>query len=305
MTKQQLNTIIQGQEAVVGLLSAALSGERLGHAYLFHGPAGVGKSTMARDFARALACENHTGCGSCGTCKRFEHGNYADFISLPTDGASLKIEDTRTLNSTLARSPREGVRKIALIPRAERMTPEAQNALLKTLEAPPAASIMLLTTEALDSLLPTIISRCQLLRCNGLSQSLLYELLVAEGIEEEPARSAAARAEGSLSRARALVGDDNLHTTAQDIWKKVKQGDLVGVYAAAGELGKREGTRELFEELTRLAGVEFAAEPTDAWLTGAVRELNKAGAFLNANTNVRLTAETILGELTLSRPRMK
>jgi len=305
MTKQQLNTVIRGQETVVGLLSAALSGERLGHAYLFHGPAGVGKTTLARDFARALACENGSGCGSCGACKRFEHGNYADLVSLPVDGASLKIEETRRLNSTLAHSPREGRRKIALIPRAERMTTEAQNALLKTLEAPPAASIMLLTTEALDSLLPTIISRCQLLRCNGLSQRLLCELLIAEGTVEELARSAAARAEGSLSRARALLGDDDLHSTAQDIWKMVKRGDLAGVYTAAGELGKREATRELFEELTRLAGVEFATVPTDGWLAKAVRELNRAGAFLNANTNVRLTAETILGELTLSRPRSK
>lgn len=292
-------TVVRGQEAARRILVSALTLGRLGHAYLLHGPAGVGKTTLARDFARALACEDATGCGSCPPCHRFDSGNYADFLSLPEDGARLYIALVRSMVASLHRAPLEGRRKVALVPRAERLTPEAQNALLKTLEAPPAGAVLLLTSDAPDALLPTITSRCQLLRCARLPRELIRELLADEGHPEKEARRAADLAEGSVSRARAYAADDTLIRVAQEVWEHILKGDLTAVYAASAGLVDREGARALFEELARRAGARYGDNPSDEWAVRAARELGRAARLVTWNANLRLTSETVLGGLAL------
>ncbi len=292
-------TGVRGQEAARRVLASALTSGRLGHAYLLHGPAGVGKTTLARDFARALACENQTGCGGCPPCRRFESGNFGDFLPLPETGASLGIAEVRALVNALARAPVEGKRKSALIPRAERLTPEAQNALLKTLEAPPAGAVLLLTSDSPEALLTTIVSRCQLLRCGRLPRGLIAEILEGEGREPEEARRAAETAEGSVGLARGLAADDTLTQAAAGVWEKITKGDLAGVYAVAAELGDREGARALFEGLARLAGRRCGEDPDDEWAARAARELERAALLTAWNANLRLAAETVLGGLAL------
>jgi len=292
-------TGVRGQEAARRVLASTLVSGRLGHAYLLHGPAGVGKTTLARDFARALACENQNGCGGCPPCRRFESGNFADFIPLPEEGASLGIAEVRSLVTTLGRAPVEGKRKTALIPRAERLTPEAQNALLKTLEAPPAGAVLLLTSDAPEALLPTIVSRCQLLRCGRLPRGLIAQILAGEGFAEEEARRAAETAEGSVGLARSLAADDTPARAAEGVWEQILKGDLAGVYAVAAELGDREGARVLFEGLARLAGRRCSENPSDLWTARAARELERAALLVAWNANLRLAAETVLGGLAL------
>jgi len=293
------HTTVRGQEAARRVLVSALASGRLGHAYLLHGPAGVGKTTLARDFARAMACDNQAGCGVCPPCRRFESGNYADSLALPEAGASLGIAEVRALVSALGRSPLEGERKTALIPRAERLTPEAQNALLKTLEAPPAGAVLLLTADLPEALLPTIVSRCQLLRCGRLPRGLITEILTGEDVDPERARRAAETAEGSVGLARDLAADDTLSRAAAGVWEQILRGDLAGVYAVAAELGDREGARGLFEGLARLAGRRCGEDPDDGWAAYAARKLERAALLISWNANLRLAAETVLGGLAL------
>ncbi|HIA26937.1 MAG TPA: DNA polymerase III subunit gamma/tau [Planctomycetes bacterium] len=157
---------VVGQEAVSEALQQAIVQERLGHAYLFCGPRGVGKTSMARIFARALQCpEAKAGvpCDSCSTCERIFRGEDADVLEL--DGASHRgIDDIRELVQHVKYAPSSGPYRIFIIDEVHMLTREAFNSLLKTLEEPPAHVKFVFATTEPEKVLPTVMSRCQ--RCD-------------------------------------------------------------------------------------------------------------------------------------------
>lgn len=209
---------IRGQDAAVGHLRTALASGRLGHALVFAGPPGVGKRTTALALARALLCAERPGegCGACGECSLIAAGTHPDVVVEDLEAARrerptaslLSIEQIRRLRSRLALRPVRGERKIGLIDPADRSTADAQNALLKTLEEPRGHAFVILVCTNRQALLPTIRSRCQTLGFAPLEEEVVAEILAAEGVAEAVARSAAALADGSLERARALADEE-------------------------------------------------------------------------------------------------
>jgi DNA polymerase-3 subunit delta' len=136
----------------------------ISHAYIFTGPSEV-IGERAIEFSKMLLCENpvEAPCGRCSTCNRIDHRGYTDFFEIFPQGASIKIDQIRKMILSAAQAPREGDRKIYLLHQAHKMTPQAQNALLKTLEEPISQVVILILTENLQQLLPTVISRCQVM----------------------------------------------------------------------------------------------------------------------------------------------
>lgn len=157
------NWPVIGHEWALDLLAQAIRGGRVSHAYLFTGPAQVGKVTLARAFAQALQCENFQDapCGTCHTCRRVVQGRYPDVQYITADKNIIQIEQVRVLQTDAAISPLEGKRKVFIIREIERASLPAANALLKTLEEPPPQVVLLLTSSRRDLVLPTILSRCQ------------------------------------------------------------------------------------------------------------------------------------------------
>ncbi len=161
---------IFGHEWAVNLLQKHAAGVNLRHAYLFVGPEGIGRQTLALRFAKALNCsappEPGAFCDQCRDCRQIDSLTYPDLtlVAPEEDHKDVLIDQIRALQHTVALAPYASTYRIALLPDFQRSTEEAQNALLKTLEEPPDKVILLLTATALEGLLPTIVSRCEVLR---------------------------------------------------------------------------------------------------------------------------------------------
>ncbi len=154
-----------GQEHVVQTLTNALSAGMISHAYLFHGPRGSGKTTIARLMAKAVNCENRKGkdfepCNKCSSCLEIMAGRSLDLIEI--DAASHRgIDEIRELRDGIRFAPVKSKYKVFIIDESHQLTKEAANALLKTLEEPPSHAIFILATTEIHKMIPTIISRCQ------------------------------------------------------------------------------------------------------------------------------------------------
>jgi DNA polymerase-3 subunit delta' len=185
---------ILGHEWAVDLLSEHVAGGEARHAYLFCGPEGVGRRTLALRFAQAINCPSPPApgipCRACRTCLRIERQEHPDLdlVQASGEGKEIKISQVRELQHHLALLPYEARYRIALLANFQDASLSAQNALLKTLEEAPAKVILLLTADAPESLLPTIVSRCEVLRLRPLAVDQAALSLVRPGLDAAQAR---------------------------------------------------------------------------------------------------------------------
>lgn len=204
---------IVGHEQVIEHLQNAVSKNKVSHAYIFHGEKGAGKKLLANTFAKTLQCEKKgtNPCGSCKACMQTESGNHPDIIRVTHEKVSLGVDDIRTqVNGDIAIRPYSGPYKIYIIDDAAKMTEQAQNALLKTIEEPPEYAVIILLAENLRSLLPTILSRCIVLDLKTIHSDLIKEYLMREyQVPDYAAGISAAFSQGNIGRAiKYAVSDD-------------------------------------------------------------------------------------------------
>ena len=181
---------VVGHEWAVNLLLQGLARGRVSHATLIVGPPYIGKGTLARFFAQALNCEGGppVPCGECLSCRKVVSGNHPDVRIFDAPDQSLKIGEVRELQRELSLSPHESRWRVAVLCGFERATVEAANALLKTLEEPPAQVVLLLTATEAEVLLPTIVSRCQVLSLRPLPVDQVKEALITRW-DADPAQA--------------------------------------------------------------------------------------------------------------------
>ena len=181
---------IYGQEQIVDHLENAIASGKISHAYIINGERSSGKEFIANVFAMALQCES-TGqekpCNECHSCKQALSGNHPDIIRVTHEKpATIGVEDIRTgVNDDIIIKPYSSDWKIYIISEAEKMTVQAQNALLKTLEEPPAYAVIILLTSNIDSMLSTILSRCVVLNMKPVKDEIIKKYLMEEMKETE------------------------------------------------------------------------------------------------------------------------
>ncbi|MGA2066249.1 MAG: DNA polymerase III subunit [Thermoguttaceae bacterium] len=240
---------IRGHDGLVEQFRRALARQRLASSFLFTGPSGIGKRLFALKLAQAMLCQTRPEqaldpCTTCHACTLVAAGNHPDLevIEKPRDKAFLPVElflgdrehrGREGLCHRIALKPMMGGRKIAVIDQADDLNAEGANCLLKTLEEPPPRSVLILVGTSPARQLPTIRSRCQLVRFRPLEPEVVAELLLEQGVVKDPveARRLAEHAEGSLSQAAALA-DPELWTFRRALVERLAEPVLASVALA-------------------------------------------------------------------------
>jgi DNA polymerase-3 subunit delta' len=254
---------IPGQSEATRRLEAVLRSGRVPHAYLFVGPAGTGRSAAARELARILLCQERpapdAACGACQSCTGMGAGRHPDYheIGRPEGKQLLPIEAVRELQRAASLKPSLGSGHVFVVRDAERLSLDAANCFLKTLEEPPPGCTLVLVAASLRDLPETVVSRCRLVRFRNMAPDALRERLEAEGLGAEDARWLARQSWGSP-----------------------------GVAAALREAGAAALNRELVEKLGRLS-VEDNFALSD-WLNAA------ADAAGGSATDMRVRLQDLL-----------
>lgn len=204
---------ILGNEQIKEHFLKAIKTKKLSHAYILTGEAGMGRKTLAKAFAMTLQCEatDLEPCHNCTSCKQFLTDNHPDIIYVNHEKPnSIGVDDIRSqINNDISIKPYSREYKIYIVDEAEKMTVQAQNALLKTIEEPPSYAVLILLTTNSEAFLPTILSRCVTLKLKPLYDEVIKEYLVEKvGIEEDRADICTAFARGNLGKAISLASSE-------------------------------------------------------------------------------------------------
>jgi len=228
---------IIGQKDILLSLKKSIENGRVGHAYIFNGPAGIGKKTVARAFAGILLCADRKGfaaCGKCIPCRLYKEGSNPDFMGIEAQGTSIGVDAIRQMQEDIIKKPLYSPKKVYLISEAENMTVQAQNCLLKTLEEPPGYAVIILTTSGYDALLETLRSRSVRYDFRQNSEEEVREALIRNfGTIPENADFIVSYSGGIIGKALELAGSEefaDLRDNTVDIVFKIRNPRLYSIF---------------------------------------------------------------------------
>lgn len=317
---------ILGHESIKESLQRSVRSDQVSHAYILSGEAGMGKKTIADAFALCLFCEKggEEPCMACHACRQVISRNHPDLIYVHHEKeGSIGVEDIRRqVNDTVYIRPYSSAFKLYIIDEAEKMTVQAQNALLKTIEEPPAYAVIMLLTTDLDTFLPTILSRCVQLKLKPLPDPLVKAYLQKEfGLKEQEAVVYTALARGNLGKGIGMVSSEESKLLYSEILYILRNIKSVDIAEALNHIkGMREEGIDIYEcldvmqlwyrdvlmfKVTKDVNLllfkeeyttinEISKNSGYEGLEDILTAIDKARIRLDANVNMELTLELML-----------
>jgi DNA polymerase III subunit delta' len=319
---------IYGHEKKIEILQKTLAQNRTGHAYLFSGISAIGKKTLAVEFIKAINCEKPDAlgdsCGECASCRKIQHACHPDIFFVEADGQFIRIASIRQIQERTTCKPLEARRRAFIIDDADKMNEESANALLKMLEEPSSANILILVTSRPYSMPQTIISRCQHMRFNPLSSETVARFLVSEmNMDNEKALLLAALSGGSIGNALELNKEDIVAyrtelltllstTNREDPFslinfasflgqkkKEIRQGlNIMNTFFRDVLVFKEVGKNEMLINQDNSSFISTcAARLSGEQILHNIKQIEKAGDIIEQNVNKSLTLETMAFKL--------
>ena len=222
---------VVGHKDIIQYIRNAVTMEKVSHAYIMNGARGSGKKMLASLFAMTMLCEKKgpDPCNTCHSCRQAEGGNHPDIIWVAHEKPNtISVDDIREqVNNTVMIKPYQGPYKVYIIDRAELMTPQAQNALLKTIEEPPEYAVIILLTENAQTMLPTINSRCVMLKLRNIRDTLIKKYLMERlEVPDYKADVCTAFAQGNMGRAIMLAHSEHFNEIRDEALKQIGRAHL-------------------------------------------------------------------------------
>lgn len=319
---------IYGHEKKIDMLRKTLARRRIAHAYLFSGPSATGKKTLAVEFVKAVNCissdDRHDACDACPSCRKIQHASHPDIFFVEPEGQFIRIASIRQIQERTTCRPLEAKKRAFIIDDADRMNEESANALLKMLEEPSPANLLILITTRPHAMLQTIISRCQHIHFNPLAVETVARFLVSEkNMEHSRAMLLAALSGGTIGNALELNQEEvvayrtelfntlaltdrkepfSLIHFASFLGQKKKEIrqslNILNTFFRDVLVFKEVGQKEMLinQDNTPLIAA-CAARLTGKQILQNIAQIEKAGDIIEQNVNKSLTLETMAFKL--------
>lgn len=312
---------IKGQAQAIRILQKEITTSSISGAYLFTGPAGVGKTLTALTFAKALNCkkEKMDSCDECSSCQKIEHHNHPDVRIIAPENGSIKIEQIRDLKREISYKLYEGRKKVWIIDEADKFGLAAANSILKILEEPPPQTVLILTSQTKEGLLPTILSRCEIIRFFPLPLQEI-EKIIAQQLPQDSDKIhiLAKLARGSVKEALHLIKEENTLKIREELlnalWKNMNLEEIFKLAAQWANCKEKELQRFFDMTLFWFRDILILGQGGEKWLINydkveelarekdkySVKEIKKimetiekARYYLRSNVNQKLVLESL------------
>lgn len=317
---------IIGQEQIKEHLQNAIKEKKVSHAYIINGERSSGKEFIAQIFAMSIQCDRQEvePCGECHSCKQAKSNNQPDIIRVTHEKPnSIGVDDIRSkINNDVAIKPYSSPYKIYIMNEGEKLTPQAQNALLKTLEEPPEYVVIMILTTNVDSMLPTILSRCVVLNMKPVADELVRKFLMEElMVPDYKADVCVAFARGNAGKAKALATSeefDNIKIDAVTLLKYIQEMDVSEMVTAVKKISEykfnindyldiisvwyrdvllfkatKDANHLIFKDEIQYIR-KVAGRSSYEGIENIIEAIEKAKNRLSANVNFELTMELLL-----------
>jgi len=284
---------IIGNNKIKQELQNTVKFNKTSHSYLFTGTSGIGKSMVAKEFAKMLLClEEDQYCNHCKSCIEFDSNNNPDFQIIMPDGASIKIEQIRQMQRKILEAPIISTKKVYIINDADQMTTEAQNCLLKTLEEPPEFVVIILIGSNENNFLSTIKSRCTIIKFQDIeNEEIKNYLKQTHGIENISDQMVSLFG-GSIGKAERLKDKQELYDNILEVINKITTLDLIDILKKADIIYKSQDSKE--EILENINIILFQKAKQDSRFLNCIDIVEETKKRLNANANYNMCIDNML-----------